>query len=248
MTTLEQILFGNGDYNQKKSFIDDMSVDELMSVTKTIVKSIITKAGNEDGYMGIRRDFRVGNKWNSEIEGIYLYKDKLYVGIYVQNDSTDTTTSEEFNVFFRRGEYYSMKNSLNMGVDYSEGQKAEVMRSILYQCIYILFSDEHKKAELIEKLSHYSIINPVANHFYHKYNLNYDISKYTSSDRVANKKAYYHAERTLREYIEENYLMLVDKSNEELDKIYKEVFQKAMNEFIKSFDYNKWRSETTFYW
>lgn len=74
------------------------------------------------------------------------------------------------------------------------------------------------------------------------------ISKYSSRDDVAEINGYHYGEKALQEYIEENYIELIDKPNEELQEIYKGVFQKAMNEFVKNFDYNKWREETIFWY
>ena len=246
MATLNDILFKAGNYNEKKSFIDNMLVDDLMNVPKSLVKSIIEKCGNEYGRMYIRRDFRKGNDWNSEIEGVNLSKSgDVFVEVYIQTDSTDTTECEYFDKFFRRGEYYSNDNRFNKGIDYKESQKAEVMRSILLQCIYKLHSDENKKAEQIAKLTHYTITNPVCNYFYDKYNLKYKhISKYSSRDEVAQIKGYHRGEKAIKEYVEVNYINLIGKTNEELQETYKGVFQKAMDDFARNFDFNEWKKET----
>lgn len=245
MTTLKDVLFKEGNYNEKKSFIDDMSVDALMDIPKSLVKIIIEKAGNGAGRMYLNREFRKGNAWNSEIEEVVISNGDVLVFVYVQNTKTDTTTTEYFDKFFRRGEYCSRNNNLNESVDYTEGQKAEVMQSILLQCIYNLFSGEHKKEVEIAKLKHYTIINPVVNHFYREYDLGHKrISQYSSRDTVAEIKGYHFAESELTKYIENNYTKLIGKSNEELQEIYKDVFQKKMDEFKKIFDYEQWRKET----
>lgn len=249
MTILEKVLFAAGDYNKKKSYIDNMLVDELMQVSKSIVKSIIIKAGNDYGRFCIGKKFRKGNEWNSEIESVSLSKDNVFVDVYIQTDKTDTTESEYFDSFFRRGEYYSRDNRFNMGVDYKESQKAEVMRSILLECVYRLFSDEQKIAKNIARLSHYTLINPVCNHFYGEYRLRYkNISRYSSRDTIAEIKGYHHAEQVLRKYIEENYIDLEGKTNEELNEIYMKVFGDSMRDFIKTFDYNEWAKDRIFLW
>ena len=241
MAKLNDILFGSGSYEDKRTFIENMGVDALMQVSKPLVTSIVEKAGDKFGNLRIMVEFRKGNHWNSEVNDVCLVSGKLFVDIYVQNTKTDTTMSEYFDKFFRRGEYFSQDNNLNAPVDYKESQKAEVMRSILLQCVYNLFSDENKKREEIAKLGHYSIINPVLNYFYDKYRLRYkDISKYASRDTIAEIKGYHHAERVLREYIENNYATLICKSVEDLQAVYREVFQKAMDKFIKDFDYDGW--------
>lgn len=160
MATLNDILFKAGNYDEKKSYIDNMLVDYLMQVPKSVVRTIVEKAGNEYGKLNIRSDFRKGNEWNSEIEGVSISKDDVFLFVYIQTDKTDTTEGEHFDKFFRRGEYCSDDNRFGITIDYTESQKAEVMRSILLQCIYVLFSNEHKVAEQIAKLKNYTIINP----------------------------------------------------------------------------------------
>lgn len=248
MDILEKVLFNAGDYGKKKSFIENMLVDELMKIDKHLIASIIKKVGDEYGNLRIKCSLRKGNKWNSEIESVYLStNNEVFVNVYVQSDSTDTTVPEYFDKFFRRGEYYSKGNRLGVGVDYNEGQKAEVMRSILLQCIYNLFSDEHKCAVIVAKLKHYSIINPICDHFYNKYNLKYkEISKYSSRNEVAEIKGYSHAIVKLDKYIVENYLELDGKTNNELREIYMEVFGKAMTDFIDTFDFEEWRKDRIF--
>ena len=249
MTKLENILFTDGDFETKKSYIDDMIVDDLMSVEKSLVKRIIEKCGNEYNTLWIDSKRRQGNNRYSLVESVSIHDGDVLVGIYVQNDSTDTSTSERFDKFFRRGEYYSRNNNLNIGVDYKEGDKADVMRSILLECVYQQFNDEVLREKLIEKITHYSIINPVLNHFYKLWDLwHREISKYSSRDTVVKNKGYHYAERKIKEYARENVLDLVGKTNEELQEIYKEVFQKAYDEFDKSFDFNKWKSECTLWY
>lgn len=240
MKELNDILFREGDYNKKKAYIDNMLVDELVDIQHSLIKSIIEKCGDVQGIMWIRKDFRQGNHWNSEVEAVSLRNGRVLVFIYVQDTDKDATYKESFDVFFRRGEYYSKKNILKKGVDYTEGQKAEVMRSILFQCIYVLHSDEKKKSDKIAELSHYTIINPIIDYFYNRL-LTHDISKYSPRNDVAQIMGYNHAKKALQEYIESNYISLSQKTTDELMEIYKVVFKKDMDEFAKNFDYNAWR-------
>lgn len=242
-------LFGKGSYEQKKEIIDGMSVNELMNVSPETIKRVIDEAG-KDGELNISRKFRKGNDWNSEIESVYVVNDKLYIGVYIQSSSTDTTQGEEFNKFFRAGEYYSSKNRFDMGVSYKESQKAEVMRSFLHQCAYNLFSDEAYKESIIGKLLGYQIVNPVLDHFYNLYRLRYkNISKYASRNTIAEITAYHNAEKELRTYIRDNYKDLKSYNDESLIKIYKDVFSKSMSWHIKNFDFNDWRKKhESVYW
>jgi hypothetical protein len=249
MANLETILFGEGDFNEKKSYIDNMFVDVLMAVDKSIVKRIIEKCGNDNKRLYINNERRQGNNWNSLVEFFDISGDNVLLGIYVQNTKTDTTMIEYFDKFFRRGEYYSRDNRLNESVDYKEGQKAEVMRSILLECIYDQFNNDVQREKLIGKLGHYTIVNPVLNYFFNEWRLKYrQISKYSSRDDVVKNKAYYYGKKKIDEYIENNVESLLGKTAEELQAIYKKVFMDAYNEFDKTFDYNKWRKETTLWY
>jgi hypothetical protein len=133
---------------------------------------------------------------------------------------------------------------LKVGVDYKEGQKAEVMRSILLECIYDQFNDGVQRAKLVDKLRHHSIVGPVLNHFYKEWDLwHREISKYSSRDCVVKNKGYHYGSKKIDEYVEKNAEQLVGKTEEELQAIYKKVFLEAYKEFDKSFDFNQWRNE-----
>ena len=241
MTKLEEVLFTNGDLSEKVSFINDMVVSELMEVKKPLVKSIVEKCG-ENGTLWIDRKRRVENGWNSSVDNVSVYNGDVYVEIYVQDAHTDTSMSEEFNKFFRKGEYFSRDNRLNVGVDYKEGQKAEVMRSILLECVYQQFCDEVQREKIVSKLSHYSIINPVLDYFYRKWDLwHRQISRYSSNEDIIKNKAYHNGEKKIKEYIKENAEQLIGKTNEELQDIYKKVFLDSYEEFKKNFNVAEWR-------
>lgn len=245
MTKLENILFADGDFNEKKSYIENMVVDELMEVKESVVKSIIDKCGYNNRFW-INNRLRQGNHCNSLVEFLYTRNCNVFVGIHVQNTKTDTTMIDSFDRFFRRGEYYSRDKFFVEGVDYKESDKAEVIRSILLSCIYWLFNDEAQRGGLVSKLRNYSIAYSVLDYFYKEWDLgNRTISRYSSRYCVVNNKAYYYGEKKINEYINDHLEELVGKSNEELQAIYKKVFVNAYNEFDKVFDYNKWRSECT---
>lgn len=126
---------------KKLEIIQNLTEAELLSITAYTVTRIIketgTRCGNSrDKNFHIRHDFQVGNDWNSEIEGLSLYKNKLFVDCYVQLDSTDTTDIVPFNTFFARGEYRgTIKHSDHFGnathsyYRYDNKDKAEVIRS-----------------------------------------------------------------------------------------------------------------------
>jgi len=238
MENLNDILFTQGDYQDKYAEINRISTDELLSISENTIKEIVSRCAGESQTLWIEK--RVGNDWNSLIENVSVNNGKLYVSIYVQGAKTDTSQSERFSTFFQSGEYVSNNNRLWETIRYNERQKAEAMRSILLECIYRLHNDEAKRRQLVAKLSHYTIINPVKNHFYRKLDLWHNqLSKYSSRGSVVKNNGYHHAEKQLQDYIDKNAYNLLGKTTEELQKIYTNVFQDAYDEFDKNFDFDK---------
>ena len=231
-------------YEEKIAELNNKTTAELMKINSSIVKPMIEKFGGEYKRVYINREFRKGNRWNSEVEAILMYKDRVYIRLYVQNSSTDTTMDELFDRFFINGKYVSSDNNLDAKVVYNIEDKAEVARAILQQYAWFMWSDEHKKKELIEKIGHYTFLNPILDYFFKKYNLWYShIDKYSSRSDVVKSEGYTHAKKVLNDYIAEHCFELQDKSKEELTEIYKGVFQDAVNAFDKNFDFNEWRKK-----
>jgi hypothetical protein len=157
--------------------------------------------------------------------------------------------SETFKKFFKSGEYYSTNNNLYEGVDYKESDKAEVMRSILLECTYRLYNDEAQMNKLVDELSHYSIVNPVFNHFYEKWDLwHKNISKYSNRDTVVKINGYQHGKGKVYEYIKANAIRLVGIPIDKLQEIYKKEFMVGYDEFDKTFDFNEWRKNCSLWY
>ena len=230
-----KIIFGQGDYQEKKKAIEQLfTIEDLLNVPKSLCIKIVKTIGDEYGRFNVSSEFRQGNNWNSEVEGLSYVNDKLYVDIYVQNTKTDTTTSESFDRFFTDNTYSSSNNHLNANVIYNKEEKAMVMCSILLMAVWKLYSNEAHKKDLVERLSHYTLINPICNYYYNEYRLGRkSLSKWSSMSDFAEYKGYYNGEIALRKYIEDNCFELKDKTNEELKIIYMKVFGDAMKEYIK---------------
>ena len=219
---LKEVLFTDGNFDEKKAYIDAMATNDLLSVSKDIIKEIVDKCGS-DGRLWINSKRRQGNNWNSLVEYVSC---SYIVGIYVQDLDTDTTMNEYFTTFFAKGEYVSSNNRLNERVRYTEKQKGEVMRSILLECIYQQYNDDVQIGKLVEKLSHYSIINPVYNYFFKDYFRlsNLPFSYATSKPQY---KTYCDGKKAVEEYIKEHAKELDGKGKEELQEIYKRVFKES---------------------
>ncbi len=81
MEAIEKILFEKGDYQEKKSQIEALTHEDLLDVQQSTCKKIMELVANEYGRFIIKREFRKGNDWNSEVEGLSIVKDTLYVDL-----------------------------------------------------------------------------------------------------------------------------------------------------------------------
>ena len=147
-------LFKRYQPSRKREIIESLSTAELFAVTEDTVKRIIKEAGralykSRDKELRLSREYETGNRWNSTIETVSLRRNRLYIQIYIQMDSTDTTTINEWNTFFKRGEYVGKAYETNRYGDripnysrYTEEDKVRFMRSLLYQ--YVQTKQERK--------------------------------------------------------------------------------------------------------
>ena len=153
---INQFIFSKTQPNKKLEVIEKLSNDELLAVSESTVKKIIKEVGQKrfksrDKELRIDYDRRVGNNWNSTVESIDLVKGKLYVGFYVQYENTDTNTSDDYEDFFKRGNYRGeirrldrFGNGRTYYFCYDESDKARVMKSILLEYVYSKYADKLK--------------------------------------------------------------------------------------------------------
>ena len=216
--------------------IKKMSDSEAIAYGKKHIKGIMDDAADKYGRYRISNERRKGNNWNSLVEGVYRNeKGTLFVDIYFQDDSTDTNDSEYFDTFFSSASNVRVTSRLGSAV-YSYDERAEVMRSIVIDYIYWKVIDREKieRAEKIEKLKDYRIINPILNKFYNDNRLRYKTHIYMYGGKCAEYEAYKKGEKDLNAYIVSNVDNLDGKTNEELTSIYTEVFNNAANEYFKT--------------
>ena len=107
---VNNFIFTRTQPKKKLEVIEKLSNDELLAVSEATVKKIIQEVGqrrykSRDKELRIDYDRRVGNNWNSTVESVDLVKGKLYVGFYIQYENTDTNTSDDYEDFFKRGNY-----------------------------------------------------------------------------------------------------------------------------------------------
>lgn len=215
--------------------INKMSDSDVIAYGKKHINGIMDDAANEYGQYRISNDRRKGNNWNSLVEGVYRSNGKLFVDIYFQGDSTDWNDSEYFDTFFSSASNVRVASRIGSAT-YSYSERADVMRSILIDYLYwkVIDRDKIERAEKIKKLKDYRIINPILNKFYEDYRLRYKTHLYMYGKKCVEYDAYKKGEKDLDEYIVNNVDSLDGKTNEELTKIYSEVFNNAAREYFKT--------------
>ena len=153
---VNNFIFTRTQPKKKLEVIEKLSNDELLAVSESTVKKIIQEVGqrrykSRDKELRIDYDRRVGNNWNSTVESVDLVKGKLYVGFYIQYENTDTNTSDDYEDFFKRGNYRGeirrldrFGNGRTYYFCYDESDKARVMKSILLEFLYSKYLDKLK--------------------------------------------------------------------------------------------------------
>lgn len=147
MTNVNTELFKRTSPVKKIDIIKNLTQTELTGVSEETILKIVKETGRRrkgtrDYEFYINPDRRKGNNWNSEVEGIWLYKGKLSVMVYVQFDDTDTSLIVPFNDFFKKGDFRgTIKRDDRYGNPqthyyvYDERDKAEVLRSFYLEYI-----------------------------------------------------------------------------------------------------------------
>lgn len=107
---INEFIFSRTQPQKKIDTINALSEDELLSTSEATVKRIVKDAGRRmwktrDKELRISHERRAGNAWNSLIEAVELIKGRLYLEVYLQYENTDTSTSEEYDDFFRNGNF-----------------------------------------------------------------------------------------------------------------------------------------------
>ena len=216
--------------------IKKMSDSEVIAYGKKHIKGIMDDAADKYGWYRISNERRKGNNWNSLVDGVYRNKEgKLFVDIYFQDDSTDCNDSEYFDTFFSSASSVRVTSRI-CGATYTYDERAEVMRSIVIDYLHwkVIDRDEIERAEKIEKLSDYRIINPILNKFYEDNRLKYKTHIYMYGGKCVEYEAYKKGEKDLNAYIVSNVDNLDGKTSDELTSIYTDVFNKAAREYLKS--------------
>ena len=159
-TNINVELFKRYAPEKKLEIIDKLNSDDLMKISTATFERIVKETGkgawsekrSRNKRLRIRSSLQKGNNWNSDIEEISLYKGKLYLGVYLQYENTDTSDETTAASFFRCGETRidirrddRYGNPRTYYAVYDEDDKAEVARSILKEYVYTKYHEKLKK-------------------------------------------------------------------------------------------------------
>ena len=154
---INELIFSITQPQKKIDIINALSEDELLSTSEATIKRIVKDAGRRmwktrDKELRISHERRAGNAWNSLIEAVELIKGRLYLEVYLQYENTDTSTSEEYDDFFRNGNFRGEVRRLDRYGNgrtyyflYNLSDKASVMKSILLEYVYTKYADKLSK-------------------------------------------------------------------------------------------------------
>lgn len=147
MTNINTELFRRTSPVKKIEIVKNLTQVELSRTSEGTILRIVKETGRRrkgtrDYEFYINPDRRKGNNWNSVIEGIWLYKGKLSVMVYIQFDNTDTSLIVPFNDFFKKGDFRgTIKRDDRYGNPqtyyyvYDETDKTEVLRSFCLEYV-----------------------------------------------------------------------------------------------------------------
>ena len=154
---INNFIFTRTQPQKKIDTINALTQDELLSTSEATVKRIVKEAGRRmwktrDKELRISQERRAGNAWNSLIEAVELIKGRLYLEVYLQYENTDTSTSEEYDDFFRNGKFRGEVRRIDRYGNgrtyyylYDPTDKACVIKSILLEYIHTKYADKLSK-------------------------------------------------------------------------------------------------------
>ena len=151
---INKFIFSRTAPKNKIQIVRNLLITETLSITTETITRMVKETGsgiNKSRNKELRIPYgqRTGNDWNSEVEGIRLFKGKLSVDLYLQYENTDTTTSESLENFLSKGDYRgSVIRSDRNGNDrsyyltYTESDKSEFIKSLLLEYLNRKYKDK----------------------------------------------------------------------------------------------------------
>ena len=156
---IDNILFSRISPVKKLDIVDNFTPAELLASAPDTVKRIIKEVGHKIGNtrekkLYISREFRTGNDWNSEVEGMGYNSKGLFLYIYAQYSNTDRTVIETWDKFFQKGQYVGrieytdvFDHRQTARFIYYDSEKARVIRRLLMQYLHLKYKDKLSKSE-----------------------------------------------------------------------------------------------------
>jgi len=154
MTNVNIELFERTSPVKRIETVRNLTQVELAGISEETILRIVKETGrriegSRDYEFYVNPDRRKGNNWNSEVEGVWLHKGKLYAMAYIQLDHTDCEKAIPSNDFFKEGEYRGTiiredhyGNPQTYYYVYDEKDKAEVIRSICLEYIHTKYKSK----------------------------------------------------------------------------------------------------------
>lgn len=147
---INETIFSRIAPKKKLEVVKNLSDSELLSVSPDTITRIVREVGSKK-YKSRDKSLRisdVGNNWNSTFDGVETCKENLHVELYLQYENTDTSTSENFEKFFCKGEYRGSVvrndrygNPRHYYFTYTEADKAECMKMVLLEYINLKYKN-----------------------------------------------------------------------------------------------------------
>ena len=224
---INEILFGEMTPTEKLSAIQSLDDDAVRRTpASAILRMYNERHGDRDRFY-ISPDRRKGNNWNSTIEFVFEHKGQPCLCLYVQSDSTDSSTCVSYDNFNSGNRYGGYCDNLHKSFSYDSSDIARTIRCILEDYIYWKYieKDERERSENIRKVL-YEIggFNEVCNYFYDEWRCKYEGFGPWKTPRT---DRYHRAEKAVKAYVEEHIDELMGKTRGELQTIYKRIFRET---------------------
>ena len=154
MPTVNIELFKRTSPVRKIEIIRNLTQVELAGISEETILRIVKEVGRRNSgtrnyEFYIHPDRRTGNRWNSEVEGLWLYKGKLHVMVYIQLDHTDCEKMIPSDDFFKEGEYRGTViredhygNPQTHYYVYDEKDKAEISRNLCLEYVHTKYKSK----------------------------------------------------------------------------------------------------------
>ena len=222
---INEFLFGRTNPTKKLEVIKAMSDNDIRKATSATILRIYKECKEKDrDRFYINSDRRAGNDWNSTIEFIYEYNGRAYVCLYVQNSSTDSSTTESYDRFNNANGYNGYCENLNKRFTYNAHNIANVIRCILSEYVYYKYieKDERERAERIRKTLCEGKYGHICDEFYTDWRCWYeDCFHRPRTDR------YYRAKNAVENYFTEHIDELYGKPADELQTLIRKIFRET---------------------